>query len=150
VEHLLSECVEDALRAVTRRLGTPRNTAPVVLAAPEPEAHSLPLHALAAALAEQSVGVRMFGAGIPVSALRDAVGRTGAGVLFLWAQGAAGRLDPGELAALPELRPRPLLLLGGPGWRPGDDLVTVRHVDSLALAVSLVLDGLGLEPIRTR
>jgi hypothetical protein len=145
VEHLLTECVEDALRAVTRRIGQPRNTAPVLLAAPEPEAHDLPLHALAAALAERSVAVRMFGAGIPVSALADAVGRTGAGVVFLWAQGARRRLDPAALSALPELRPRPLVVLGGPGWRSGEQSPTLRRVDDLAEAVDTVAEHLALD-----
>ncbi|MGZ4592520.1 MAG: MerR family transcriptional regulator [Actinomycetes bacterium] len=145
VEHLLSECVEDALRAVTRGLTVPRNTAPVLLAAPEPEAHALPLHALAAALAEQAVSVRMLGAGVPLIALADAVSRTGAVVVFLWAQGAARRLDPASLRAIPEVRPRPTLLLGGPGWRPGEASLPLRRVDDLPTAVLQVLEGLGLD-----
>jgi MerR family transcriptional regulator, light-induced transcriptional regulator len=150
VEHLLSECVEDALRAATRRLTEPRNTAPVLLAAPEPEAHALALHAISAALAEQGVSVRMLGAGVPLVALADAVTRTGAAVLFLWAQGAAGRLDPSALRAIPEVRPRPQLVLGGPGWRPGDTPAAVRRVDDLQSAVQLVLDVLGLEGLPPR
>lgn len=145
VEHLLSECVEDALRAVARRPTDARNTAPVLLAAPEPEAHALPLHALSAALAEQLVSVRMLGAGVPLVALSDAVTRTGAAVLFLWAQGAARRLDPSALRAIREVRPRPQLVIGGPGWRAGDKLSTVRRVDDLSSAVQVVLDALGLE-----
>jgi MerR family transcriptional regulator, light-induced transcriptional regulator len=145
IEHLLSECVEDALREVTRHITHARSTAPVLLAAPDIEAHDLPLHALAAALAERSVPVRMFGAGVPLGALADAVARIGAGVVFLWAQGAARRLDPASLSVLPELRPRPLLVLGGPGWRPGGTDHSVRRVDDLTAAVQAVLSGLGLE-----
>jgi MerR family transcriptional regulator, light-induced transcriptional regulator len=145
IEHLLTECVEDALREVTRHISEPRRTAPVLLAAPDIEAHDLPLHALAAALAEASVPVRMFGAGVPLGAVADAVSRIGAGVVFLWAQGAARRLDPASLSVIPDLRPRPLLVLGGPGWRSGGVGSSVRRVDDLAGAVQAVLSGLGLD-----
>jgi DNA-binding transcriptional MerR regulator len=145
IEHLLSECVEDALREVTRHITQPRSTAPVLLAAPDVEAHDLPLHALAAALAERSVPVRMFGAGVPLGALANAVSRIGAGVVFLWAQGAAQRLDPASLSVIPDLSPRPLLVLGGPGWRPCATDHSVRRVDDLPGAVQAVLSGLGLE-----
>jgi MerR family transcriptional regulator, light-induced transcriptional regulator len=145
IEHLLTECVEDALREVTRHISEPRRTAPVLLAAPDIEAHDLPLHALAAALAEASVPVRMFGAGVPMGAVADAVSRIGAGVVFLWAQGAARRLDPASLSVIPDLRPRPLLVLGGPGWRSGGAGQSVRRVDDLAGAVQAVLGGLGLD-----
>ena len=150
IEHLLTECVEDALREVTRHIIAPRRTAPVLLAAPDIEAHSLPLHALAAALAESSVPVRMFGAGMPLAALADAVSRIGAGVVFLWAQGAARRLDPASLSVIPDLRPRPLLVLGGPGWRSGATVPAVRRVDDLAGAVQAVLGGLGLDGVAAR
>jgi MerR family transcriptional regulator, light-induced transcriptional regulator len=150
IEHLLTECVEDALREVTRHISQPRRTAPVLLAAPDIEAHDLPLHALAAALAENSVPVRMFGAGVPLGALADAVSRIGAGVVFLWAQGAARRLDPASLSVIPDLRPRPLLVLGGPGWRPGGTDHSVRRVDDLAGAVQAVLSGLGLDAAAAR
>jgi DNA-binding transcriptional MerR regulator len=165
IEHLLTECVEDSLREVTRHLSQPRRTAPVLLAAPDIEAHDLPLHALAAALAENSVEVRMFGAGVPMAAVADAVSRVGAAVVFLWAQGAARQLDPASLSIIPELRPRPLLVLGGPGWRPGGPAAAagvpagpgrpggtahaVRRVDDLVGALQAVLGGLGLE-VRSR
>jgi MerR family transcriptional regulator, light-induced transcriptional regulator len=142
IEHLLTECVEDALREVTRHI-EPRRTPPVLLAAPDVEAHDLALYALAAALAENSVAVRMFGAGVPMTALADAVSRVGAAVVFLWAQGAARRLDPASLSVLPDVRPRPLLVLGGPGWLPGGDSQAVRRVDDLPGAVQAVLGGLG-------
>lgn len=145
IEHLLTECVEDALREVTRHISHARRTPPVLLAAPDIEAHDLPLYALAAALAENSVPVRMFGAGVPIVALADAVSRVGAAVVFLWAQGAARRLDPASLSVIPDLRPRPLLVLGGPGWRPGGADHSVRRVDDLAGAVDAVLGGLGVD-----
>lgn len=148
VEHLLSECVEDELRAVARDLRSPRNVPAVLLAALTPEEHALPLHALAAALAERRVAVRMFGGGIPVGALADAMSRTGPAVVFLWAQGVHGPIDPAELDELPELRPRPLLALGGPGWGPDPSppAPAVRRVADLSSAVQVVVGGLGLDP----
>jgi DNA-binding transcriptional MerR regulator len=145
MEHLLAECVEDALREVTRHIREPLRTAPVLLAAPDAEEHDLPLYALAAALSEASVAVRMFGAGMPLTAVADAVSRVGAAVVFLWAQGAVRVIDPASLAVIPDLRPRPLLVLGGPGWLPGDPSQAVRRVDDLAGAVHAVLGGLGLD-----
>jgi DNA-binding transcriptional MerR regulator len=153
VEHLLCECVEDELRAVTRGLAEPRNVPAVLLAALAPEEHALPLHALAAALAERRVGVRMFGGGVPVGALADAMTRTGPAVVFLWAQGVHGLLDPARLDGLPELRPRPLLALGGAGWRAPDPehaALAVRQVDDLPSAVQVVMSGLGLDEVAAR
>jgi DNA-binding transcriptional MerR regulator len=145
IEHLLTECVEDALREVTRHISQPRRTPPVLLAAPENETHDLPLHALAAALAENSVPVRMFGAGVPLAGLADAVSRIGAAVVFLWAQSGARRLDPAVLSVFPGLRPKPLLVLGGTGWRPSGPDHAVRRVEDLPGAVQAVLGGLGLD-----
>ncbi len=145
VEHLLSECVEDCLRATARLLRDPLDTRPVLLAAVEAEEHRLPLHALAAALAERSMRVRMLGARLPAAALGEAMTRTGAAVVFLWSQGAPGspRPDPGVLDALPALRPAPLLLLGGPGWVGGDLPAQARLARDLGSAVDAVVDAVG-------
>lgn len=116
VEHLLSECAESVLRAAPST-GRPRHPRPVLLAALEPEDHRLPLVALSAALAERRVATRLLGVRLPARALVDAVSRTGAFAVFLWSQGATGsgsaRLPAGVLDAV---RPRPAVLLGGPGW----------------------------------
>ena len=55
----------------------PRNGRPVLLACTPGELHSLPLSALAAALAEHGIGVRLLGGGLPAGALAAAVRRTG-------------------------------------------------------------------------
>lgn len=145
VEHLLSECVEDCLRAVTRRLSQPLGTRAILLAALEAEEHRLPLHALAAALAERSVAVRMLGGRLPLSALADAMTRTGAAVVFLWAQGAPGSAAPRttEIDALPALRPAAQLLLGGPGWSPKDLPAQGGLVRDLGSAVDAIVDAVG-------
>ena len=148
VEHLLSACVEDGLRAVTRGLTKPRNARPVLLAALEPEAHGLPLHALAAALAERKVSVRMLGPSLPTAALAAAVARTGAAVVFLWAQGSGRGRGPGlrGLATLPAMRPGPALLLGGPGWLGHPRLpVDAQVLKDLASTVDAVTAAVGVE-----
>ena len=92
----------------------------MLLAALEPEDHRLPLVALAAALTERRVAVRPLGARLPARALVDAVSRTGALAVFLWAQGAAGpaRLPDGDAAGRGPAaagRPARRARLGRPG-----------------------------------
>lgn len=136
VEHLLSECVLAAFHAVTTRLREPRNRRPVLLASAAEEQHALPLHALAAALAERQVGVRILGARVPTEALADAVRRTGPAVVFVWSQLAATG-DVGQLDVLPRQRPAPLLVTGGPGWGRSVPPPAV-HVEDLTDAVTLI------------
>ena len=119
VEHLFTECVESALRVGVRARPARPGVRPVLLAALEPEDHRLPLVGLSAALAEAGLPARLLGPRLPPRALADAVSRTGACAVFLWSQGARGA------ATLPEhddwaVRPRPVLLLGGPGWAEAD------------------------------
>lgn len=115
VEHLLSECAMGALRAVYIRLEHPVNPRPVLLAAAEGELHSLPLHVVAAGLAERRVACHVLGASMPRAALADAVRRSGPSVVFLWAQ-RQETSDPGQLSAIPAPRPTPVVVAGGPGW----------------------------------
>src|SRR4051812_14735472 len=114
VEHAFSEAAMTVLRGVTATLRRGRNVRPVVLACAEGDYHTLPLHALAAALAEEQVGVRLLGVGMPASALVAAVRRTGPALVFLYARMAV--LDAQVLDLLPRQRPAPRLVVGGPGW----------------------------------
>ena len=91
VEHLLAETAGSALRAVSIA-PEPRNGRPVLLACAPEEQHSLPLAALAAALAERGIGARLLGGGLPLPALRAAVRRTGPAALMVWAH-APGSAD---------------------------------------------------------
>ncbi|WP_328341352.1 MerR family transcriptional regulator [Micromonospora sp. NBC_00421] len=138
VEHLLSRCVSEAFAAVARsaRAGGP---ARILLSCADEEQHTLPLEALAAALAEARVAYRMLGARVPVAALVEAVNRTGPAAVVVWSH-TRPTADPGQLSALLAVPRRPLLVLAaGPGWR-ADTLPAgvVRPVD-LAEAVSLAL-----------
>lgn len=138
VEHMFSECVIDVLRAAAVRLRDPRGSMPVLLACLHEEQHSLPLYALAAALAEHGVGARQLGSRMPTAALAAAVRRSGPGVVFLFAAMPVARVE--ELTLVTRLRPAPLVLVGGPGW-PSEPPPAVRAVFSLQEAVDAVLSS---------
>lgn len=143
VEHLLSRCASEALATVPRPAdGEPSR---ILLACADEEQHTLPLEALAAALAEAGVGCRLLGARVPMPALLRAVDRTGPAVVGLWSH-APATADPTHLDALLSGRHRPLLVLAaGPGWSatPGWSaarlLPGVASPADLAQAVSVAI-----------
>lgn len=142
VEHLLSECIVGALRQIVRRAPEPRPHRPALLACSEDDQHSLPLYALAGALAEQGVPTRMLGAALPAAALRSAVARTGPSALFVWSQlSVTAHLSP--LAALPVTRPPTRVIVGGPGWVGVPLPKRVTYAQSLPQAVELLRDVLA-------
>ncbi|MFD3695420.1 MerR family transcriptional regulator [Streptomyces sp. NPDC058646] len=124
VEHLLSWYVSGAMHRIRPAPGAPR-TPPVLLACVPGEQHSLPIEALAAALGERGLPVRMFGAALPAEALRDAVRRTGPRAVVLWSQSRAtadralARSVAGIEWGLRGARGHSALLLAGPGWGAG-------------------------------
>lgn len=132
VEHMLSEVASKELSAVVMRLA-PRSTRPALLACAPREDHDLPLHAVAAALAERGMEARFLGPRTPVSALAAAVRRLGPSSVFIWAYLPLVGENP--VASLPKLRPEPLIVLAGPGWPP-DRPAGVCHVGDLASAVT--------------
>ena len=137
VEHAFSEAVLGELRSVTVGLRRPRNSRPVLLACAEGDYHTLPLHVLAAALAEEEVGSRMLGVGMPPQALVAAVRRSGPSVVFLYARLRVSDAD--VLDVLPRQRPAPRVVVGGGGW-PQDCLPQgVVQVGSLSEAVDEIL-----------
>ena len=114
VEHLLSQNISAVLGAIPR----PRPGLPVriMLACADEEQHSLPLEALAGALAAEGVPTRMLGARVPRTALTAAVRRTGPSALVLWSH-THFTADPGQLLAVLEEKARPLMVVAaGPGW----------------------------------
>jgi MerR family transcriptional regulator, light-induced transcriptional regulator len=135
VEHLISRCIGEVLGAVPR---PPTGARPrVLLTAADEEQHTLPLEALAAALAEGGVPARMLGARVPPFALEDAITRTGPAVVVLWSQlPTTGDVD--QLARV-AAHPHPPLLVAaaGPGW-PHELPAGVTRLSSLSLAVDLV------------
>ncbi len=134
VEHLLSDCITQSLSRQVPRLPVPPR-APLLACAPDDQ-HTLPLHALSAALAERGLGSRVLGASVPEQALSAAVARTGPSAVFVWSQIRA-TADPGVLARLPVQRPAAVLVAGGAGW-PTDLPVSVVRADTLSHAVDLL------------
>jgi transposase-like protein len=141
-EHLLSSVTLAALAGLQPVATGRADHRSVLLACAAGEQHSLPLYALAAALAERGVSSRMLGAALPYDSLVAAVRRTGPAAVFLWSQLA----ETGDPAALPDLRPRrpgARLLLGGPGWPRRGLPAGSRLIGSLPDAVSAVIAALG-------
>lgn len=140
VEHVLSEAIQSELssRVINDNV---RSVAAVVLASAPGENHVLPLWALAAALSERGVEVRMLGARTPWDALGQAIRRIGPGGVLVWSQ-TAGSGDMTDMAVLPDVRPEPLILLGGPGWHPGAP-PRGEHVDDLSEAVARLARAAG-------
>ena len=145
VEHLLSRTSSEVLGAVPRPASA-ITRARILLACTDEEQHSLPLEALAAALAQAGAACRMLGARVPPAALIDSVRRTGPAVVVLWAH-TAETADVNQLRVLLAGPRRPLLVLaGGPGWDPESlpsEVVTpasLRDAMSLAMAAADVSD----------
>ncbi len=136
IEHAFSEAVVGVFRGVTGSLLRARNTRPVLLGCAEGDYHTLPLHALAAALAEAEVGCRLLGVGMPADALVAAVRRSGPAAVFLYARLATHDVE--VLDAIPRQRPAPRLIVGGPGWRCGELPPPAVQVGSLVDAVDEV------------
>lgn len=141
-EHLFSECVLGSLRSVARA-GEIAGPALVLLGGAEEEQHVLPVHALAAALAERGVGCRILGPRVPQDALASAVRRSGPAAVFLWSH-CQETGSTAQLADLPALRPAPRLLVGGPGWHLPELPAGVRHVERLEDAIAEVLESVGI------
>ncbi|WP_214106440.1 MerR family transcriptional regulator [Acrocarpospora catenulata] len=140
VEHLFTERLMTAFGALIGRPARPIHPRPVLLACAEDEQHSLPIFALAAALAaEHAVEVRVLGARTPYSALADAMRRLGPALVVVWSQRAETG-DPEPLTRLPVLRPPSPLLTGGPGWYGVPP--TITHLTSMNEAISRILAAL--------
>jgi len=134
VEHLLSRCVSEVLSTVPRP--GPDAIPQVLLACADEEQHSLPLEALAAALAEDGVACRLLGARVPPRALEDAVRRTGPAAVVVWSH-APSTAAAVQLAALVEGHGRPAVVAAaGPGWATVPD--GVARPSSLTEALDLV------------
>lgn len=139
-EFLFLEIVarELAHRAAGGHSGAPgTGRRPVVLAGTLAEPHVLPLYAVAAALAERQVSVRVLGARVPRSALAEAVERLGAGAVCLWSQAS----DTAQADAVALSGPRegaPALVLAGPGWGCGPEVASARRAGDLAGVVRLL------------
>jgi hypothetical protein len=141
VEHLFSRSVTEVLGSVPRPSSdqSPR----VLLAAADEEQHTLPLEALAAALAESGVASRLLGARVPPLALSDAMTRTGPAAVVLWSQ-TASTGNPEQLRRLLAGAHPPLLVgAAGPGWPARELPAGVPVLGSLTDAVRIVATAAG-------
>ncbi|MGW5847614.1 MerR family transcriptional regulator [Streptomyces sp. NPDC055254] len=145
VEHLLSWYVSSALRRIRPAPETARSPVPPVLLACAPgELHSLPIEALAAALGERGLPVRMFGAALPAEALHDAVRRTGPRAVVLWAQSrttgdrALARSVAGIEWGLRGARGHSAVLVAGPGWGGGAPVPRTERLFGLRSALDVI------------
>lgn len=137
VEHAFSEVILGVMRQVAMNLPEAGQSPVVLLACADSDNHSLPLHALAAALAERGIPTRMLGASLPPHALSSSVRRTGPSVIVLFARMAGA--DAGDTEALRRQRPAPTVILAGPGWIPETVPSAARTATSLLGAIEEVL-----------
>jgi hypothetical protein len=141
IEHGLSWAILGALHRIPRPPVSP-DTVLVLLACVEAEHHTLPLAALAAALASHRVAVHMLGAATPTPSLVRAVRDTAPGAVVLWSH----RRDTAGPEVLRSLRPCPVrLFTAGPGW-PVQPLAGTRHLTSLREALDELVGPAPLAP----
>jgi DNA-binding transcriptional MerR regulator len=142
VEHLVSDCTAVVLRELAAGAPEFPGRRPVLLSCAPDEQHALPLHALAAGLAEKGIGVRTLGPALPSAALLAAVRRTGPAALFVWSQ-LPGTADAAVLEDLPVTRPPTTVVVGGPGWRPERLPRRVSVAADLSSGIELVERAVG-------
>ncbi|WP_344683608.1 MerR family transcriptional regulator [Saccharopolyspora taberi] len=112
---LLVDCATTAFRSVIATAPAPLNPRPVVLAPVPGEAQELELVALAAALAANRVGHRLFGAALPSEGLKAAVRRSAPAAVVLWA-GQPNYASARVIGDLPPSRQRFRAFAAGAGW----------------------------------
>lgn len=142
VEHALSAAVHSVFSARARAVREPVNARAVLLSGASEEEHTMPLWATAAALSERNIGVRVLGDRMPLTALAEAVRRTGPAAVFIWAH-LPQSADASTLIDLPSFRPTPAVLIGGAGWT-GSPPPGVEQVTSLSDAVDRIEHALAL------
>jgi hypothetical protein len=132
-EHVLSWAITAAFHRVSAARTT-RGRPSIVLSCTDAEQHTLPLEALAVALGERGVPVRMLGAAVPTSSLVHTVTTTPCDVVVLWAQ----RRESARTDTVRALRRLPVRrLVAGPGW-PRKPPAGTEPVHTLADAVALL------------
>ena len=142
IEHAFSECLKKVFRERSASCEAPVNGHPVVIAAVGEEQHSLPLHALEAALCELGIKTHFLGARTPLEAISATVTRLAPPAVFLWAL-LPHNANPEYFTNLPQVRPAPRIILGGPGWE-AIDCSDAIHVVGLGNACEEIQRAVGL------
>ena len=140
-EHLVSEIIKRLLHENHENVTAPINPRPVLLACIGEEMHSLPLHALAAALSERNIQTQFLGARTPIEAISAIIKRSAPPAVFLWAQ-LNKNGDPDILAELPHVRPAPRIVIGGRGWGSANPKSAV-YVEDLVEACEEIQRAVG-------
>ncbi|SFS42966.1 MerR HTH family regulatory protein [Saccharopolyspora flava] len=140
VLQLLHDCASTALRSVIAGAPKPQNPRPAVLAPVPGEGQELELVALAAVLAAQGVGHRLFGAALPREGLAAAVKRSAPAAVVLWAD-QPYYAAPRVLDDIPITRQRARAFVAGAGWSPEALPGHVELLGSLEAAVTRVSDA---------
>lgn len=142
VEHLISGAI---LRVLNARISSCEKSAmprPVLIASVGEDSHSLAITALAAALTDRGISVQFLGARTPAVAINEVVRKVAPSAIFLWAQ-MITHADVEIIKGIPSIRPKPLVLVGGPGW-DSCDLTGAQRVDDLMAACADIERAVGL------
>lgn len=115
IEHAFTEILKKIFRERSADVKAPINEHPIVLAAVGQEQHSIPLHALQAALCERGIKSYFLGARTPLDAVAATITGMAPPAVFLWAL-LPENANPDFYRELPNVRPAPRIILGGPGW----------------------------------
>ena len=142
IEHAFSETLKKVFRERSASYDAPVNGHPVLIAAVGEEQHSLPLHALEAALCELGIKTHFLGARTPLEAIASTVTRLAPPAVFLWAL-LPQNADSAYFTDLPQIRPAPRIILGGPGWE-AIDCSQATHVLGIGNACEEIKRAVGL------
>lgn len=134
----ISTCLRQPRALPPRSVPGPR----ALLACAEGEQHTLATEALAAALLEEGLPVRVLGPSVPWPAIDHAARHASTAVLFVWAQtGRTAR--PGGLAGL---APHAPVVAAGPGWAARRLPAGIGRADSLEDALDEARQAMSAGP----
>jgi len=138
VEHLIAEVVTKELQKIVDAYPDSLNARPVLLASAPHELHTLPLYAIAAGLAEQSISSQVLGARLPADALAAACKKLGPSAIVIWSQ-TQGTADNAIWDDIVGQRPEPLRMSAGPGWKEplAEGVVAATDLPSTLLALAV-------------
>ena len=142
VEHLLSGVILRILNARIAPCDLSISPRPVLIASIGDETHSLAITALAAALTERGIPIQFLGSRTPQGAINEVVRKSAPSAIFFWAQ-LRKNADAQFITGLPAIRPKPVVIVGGPGWETCE-VSGANRVDDLIAACADIERAVGL------
>lgn len=139
-ERLFGRSMSEVLIAAGR--AGDRAPTQVLLACADEEHHSLPLDAVAAALAETGIGSCVLGARVPPRALTDAIARLHPAVVVIWSH-TSDTADSQQIASTLTARCGPAVIPAGPGWNDGELPLSAGPSTDVGETLQLALALLG-------